>query len=213
MERRKNSKKNVVGGFTLIEILLAMSLGSIVVLNLILLFASFNRNLTTQKALTELQSRIRFASYFLSDKIHLAGDASCVAGKLLSEPVIQGQEGENDTLKLGECIEYEGRRQWMQTQYFIEDTGRKNSHQEPILSLYLRVGNSHSEELVEGIKKLKITYGVMNQNKIHYLSANQITHWETVRSVIFQLTFQPLLLADNQLTKTINITSALRERQ
>jgi type IV pilus assembly protein PilW len=191
-------------GFSMLEMFIAIWLGAILTANLITVFIVFYHDISSQTELAEIEERGHFITYFLTKQIHLAGDASCMKNQLVNQDKAIG----GDVLQLGECIAYHDRLQFMQTQYYVADTGRKNNKGQPIYSLFMKTLGSEREELVEGVKDLQVHYGISlpGQQSINaYVSANQITNWRLVRSVDIALIFAPS-------NKVWHIYTALRER-
>jgi type IV pilus assembly protein PilW len=74
--------------------------------------------------------------------------------------------------------------------YYIGDTGRKNRLNDPIYALYERDLNrsiNNPIEIVEGVEKMRFEFGVMQSGRMIYVTADQVTHWESVRSVMIHL--------------------------
>lgn len=191
-------------GFGVLEIFIAIGLGALLLVNVIMVFIAFQHHSKLQADFAEIQERGRFATYFLTTKIHQAGDASCLRGQWVNQAKAIG----GDVLQLGECLLYQNRLQFVQTQYYIADTGRKNTQGQPIFSLFMKTLGSEREELIEGVKTMRVRYGVSlpGQHAISaYLAANQITNWQLVRSVDITLVLMPS-------NKAWPIYAALRER-
>lgn len=194
-------------GFSLLEIFLTLWLGSMITVNLLIVFVTFYHNVCLQAELTAMQENGRFITYFLTKQIRSAGDASCIHDQWVNRDKAMGGE----VLQLGECILYHGHRQFMQTQYFVDDSGRKNFAGEAIYSLYMKTIGSEREELIENVKSLQIRYGVtlFGQQRIAaYVPANQVTDWNLVRSVDATLIF----VGDKTMEKPWHFYATLRER-
>ncbi len=70
--------------------------------------------------------------------------------------------------------------------YYIGDTGRTNIEGLPIIALYQQDSRGANEELVEGVEKLRIQYGVDTRedgNVDSVLPANEILVWSQVKSM------------------------------
>ncbi len=71
--------------------------------------------------------------------------------------------------------------------YYIQDSGRRNSSNQPILSLY-RMNNidNSTVEISDGIENMQITYGLDSDgNGVSdtFTTANNVANWNTVKSV------------------------------
>jgi type IV pilus assembly protein PilW len=118
--------------------------------------------------------------------------------------------------------------------FYVSDTLRKNQTGEPIYALYRRdlyAARSNPTELVEGVEKFKILYGLPNESgTISYVTAAEVSNWQNVRSVSIELllvsieaiTDQPLshyfkkqgqAVKDRRLRHTWRQMIALRQRE
>ena len=61
---------SINGGFSLIELLIAIFLGALLMIRLIKLYLGFRNNMWWENTVATLQERGRFAAYFLSQRIH-----------------------------------------------------------------------------------------------------------------------------------------------
>jgi hypothetical protein len=189
---------NQQNGFSLIALLLASWLGALLMINILALFMTFFHTWQLQNALSDLQTRSRFITTFLTQKIHAAGDASCGRQRWVdSDQAIGG-----DVLQLGACVKYHDRWQFMQTQYFLAD----GDH------LFMKIKGSEREALLDGVSRFEVRYGVMlpAESHIHaYLPASAITDWHLVRSV--KITFV-LNTSAPKIEKIGYLYASLRER-
>lgn len=67
--------------------------------------------------------------------------------------------------------------------FYVGKTSRLNSNGDEIDALYSTDLNGRTIELVEGVERMKIRYGIKNPNHIIYLSADEINSWNDVVSV------------------------------
>ena len=181
-------------GFTLVEILVALFLGSLLMSGLMTVYLHVKSSYRIQNALVTVQERERFAAYFFRRAIHHAGDAGCEKDNKLvdQEHAILGNDS---AMIIGECVHYKNKNQFIQINYFIGDTKRKNSRGHRIFALYRRTLHGVREELIAGIYKMKIQYGLMAKNHrdiVRYVAANAVTHWADVKSVAMTLSFSYL---------------------
>lgn len=159
------------------------------------------------ETLINIQEKARFITTILSDRIHRAGDRSCVD---LSNPVDRkwAIKGNTSELMISECLHYQGRDQFVRMLYFIGNTHRENKQGKPIYALYQKPTGGRREELISGVKQLKIEYGIASNNAKaieRYSSSDSIRNWNKIRSVSICLYF-------DSLKKPWHIYSALRER-
>lgn len=188
-------------GFSLIEILSATLLGSLLLMVLIEVYISVKTSYLFNSALTHIQQQGQLAIYLLNNKIHAAGFNGCQKGKpyVNQAQAVQGYTSETvprhwglhslpgaDILIIGECQSYHGKQQFVQEAFFIGDTYRKNQAGEPIYALFSKTLSSERVELIPGIENMKLRYGVSKANGLDvekYLTAKQIQDWKMVRSI------------------------------
>lgn len=183
-----------VCGFTLIEILVALFLSSLMMAGLMMVYLSIKSNYRSQNAWVSLQDRQRFAAYLFNRVVHQAGNAKCQKGAVLVDQQ-HAILGDGDSVTIGECIHYKNKNQFVQMNYFIDDTKRKDLHGHPIFALYRKPIHGEREELIAGISKMQIRYGVMTKDHhdvAQYISAEKVSHWENVRSVSLTLSLNYL---------------------
>ena len=72
-----------------------------------------------------------------------------------------------------------------ESRFYLADTERINSMGQPIFSLYWMDVSRHklASEVIEGVEKMKIRYGVLLPSGLLYQSADQIKDWSKVRTV------------------------------
>jgi type IV pilus assembly protein PilW len=75
--------------------------------------------------------------------------------------------------------------------YYVGQTNRKNSYQQPIYALYRQDlhAKAHPTELVENVEKLELYYGIPNKGLLQYVPAHQVRDWQQVRSITMILHF------------------------
>lgn len=64
--------------------------------------------------------------------------------------------------------------------YYIGDTGRKSTNNQPVFALYSTDLNGRTMELIEGVAVINILYGIKQNDKITYLTFDKIPHWDQV---------------------------------
>lgn len=235
---------NNQAGMTLVEVMLACSLSLFLLLGLTQIYMAIKKTQIRQDAVLEVTENARFAEQLLVQDIRMAGYAGCEQG----EPVNQAQaikgyqdnlpdflqgkvKKDTDSLIIGRCRKNDGQIKFGQYAYFIGATSRKNQLGQTVYALYGQPIAGAKEELVANITSMKILYGLAkegSQDIEKYVSANQITAWETVRAVDLALLAsseqpvyitaesypfrQNLMPADRYLHREWEFYVALRER-
>ncbi len=179
-------------GFSLIEILVALFLASLLVAGLITIYLQVKSSNRLDNALADIQERARFTIALLDHRVRLAGDASC---ENPSNPTVQQHaiKGYQEALEIGECVHYQGRDRFLRTKYYLANTHRKNQQGEPIIALYEKPMGGRREELTAGIAGMKIVYGVDAGNQsVRYRTLDHIKEWRRVKSVKIALLFRSI---------------------
>lgn len=196
-------------GYTLIEIIVALFLGSLLLAGLMTVYLNTKSSYRTQNGLVDLQDRVRFVSNLLQRTIHAAGNAACKNdGELVDQKhAILGDDG---SMTLGECLYYKNKNQFIQMRYFVGDTHRKDFQGRDILALYRKPTVGEREELVSGISSMKIQYGMLSQNHrdvSRYVSASAVDNWSDVGSLSITVSLSYL-----DTIKVLHLYVSLRER-
>lgn len=96
--------------------------------------------------------------------------------------------------------------------YFVANTGRVNSRNEPIRALYRQTDQLTNtavptlvvEELIEGIESMQILYGEQLANdNVRYVTANNVADFESVRNIKIGL----LVSSNNEVSPTLDNTT------
>ncbi len=192
-------------GLSLIELLVASLLGSLLILGLSQIYLTVKRSQLSQNAIASIQEKGRFIAYFLRKRIHMAGYSGCEKNKptIRQNEAISGYKDthDNDALIIGECLTYKKREQFIKTKYYIANTNRRNPRGQRIFSLYAKPIGGRRQELIAGVTKMKVIYGVTSKSRqggIRYLIGSEINDWSRVNSVEISL----LLSSINNVTKT-----------
>lgn len=192
--------KNKLAAFSIIELLLTLFLGSLLFLELSQIYLHIKSNLRLQRAMIQIQEDGRFIVNTLDRRIRMAGYARCSSKTDINQAqAIIGYTTKNiqdhfkiepisgsDIIVIGECIHYQSKIQFIKKVYFVGDTHRKNVRGQSITALFQQVVSGKRQELIEGVDKMKILYGVMSndrKNIIKYLTAAQVNDWKKVGSV------------------------------
>lgn len=211
-------------GFTLIEILLASALSSLLLLELFSMYADVLHSEQLRSQFAAYQDQHLFLTDLLMGHIRAAGDARCMSShtpvelsyavrgynnlKIPKEWHIDALSG-SDILVLGECLLYQQKNQFIETAYFIGDTRRKDAQGHEIDAFYQKILGGRAEELISNISTLNIRYGIQADfnavNVDQYLTASQVVDWKFVRSIEVEV-------VDAVLKKPMLIYIKLREQ-
>ncbi|ACJ17945.1 PilW family protein [Coxiella burnetii] len=211
-------------GFSLIELLVSLFLGSLLMIMLVKLYFSFRETAQWQDTLAAIQERERFGAYFLAQRIRQAGDSTCEPGETVDQSnAVIGYDSDHlppdlrkesipnsDVIVIGECLRYHNKLQFIKTAYFISDMHRKEKGK-PVFSLYEKPMDGARQELIADVNKLTIHYGVSSSDRQsirYYHTAAAIKNWEAIKSVNLTLFFHSNLM----LLKKWHLYVTLRER-
>lgn len=198
--------------FSLLELMLALVLSALLSVGLVTLYASIKRANQTASELATIQEQGRFVVDQLDARTRLAGDASCGEGTAINaaDAIGGGINRYGDVLRIGECLPYKGKRQFVLVDYFIDYTRRRDAQGNKIMSLYERPVGGRRVELAEHVVGLMVRYGVASEdhrNIAHMLPAAAVKDWSLVRALDMGIT-----LKAGHLTKLWHTYVALRER-
>lgn len=196
-------------GYTLIEIIVALFLGSLLLAGLMTVYLNTKSNYRTQNRLADLQDRVQFLSNLLQRTIHAAGNVACKNdGELVDQK--HAILGDGSSMILGECQHYKNKNQFIQMRYFVADTHRKDFQGRDIFALYRKPVVGEREELVSGVSNMKIQYGILSQNHrdiSRYVSASAVDNWNNVGSVSITVSLSYL-----ETIKLLHLYVSLRNR-
>ena len=174
--------------FTLIEFLIALSLSVLLCAGIFSLFNTL-QNLNRRQMITENEyNQTQFINAFLREKIHMAGNNSCVsasekhhsiavhdfdtvsAKQLLGLTIKPGTQ----LLQLNECIRLHDQFQYLPVAFFIADTHRMTPNKKNINALFIKLGDHPREELVTGMTdfQLHLYYLSHDKNNIQGIEIN-----------------------------------------
>lgn len=198
-------------GFGLVEILIASTLGIVILTALIQAFLTIKHTIKTQTAYDEVQENGRFAVFFLNRVVHNAGFNACdtinhfrlegFSAKQVPTSWPIKPKYDTDVLIAGQCQEIDHSEQFVKTAYYIAKTrygthagthagSHAGSHGESY-ALFARRENKQRQELVANVNSMTILYGIGDANDIEqYKHANQITDWQEVKSVDIALSLK-----------------------
>ena len=193
-------RSNTQSGSSLIEAMLACTLGLFLILTFIQIYLSVKKTFDLQQAIVALQENGRFSAHFLSQTIRLAGYSYCNASSdfVNKDQAIQGYQNDlpdsmkgkvvknTDSIVIGKCDVQDHTKTFTQLAFFIGATTRKTASGKTINALYEMPLNGSKRELVSDIDDMQIFYGVTSANGediSDYLPASQVSDWHTVKSV------------------------------
>jgi prepilin-type N-terminal cleavage/methylation domain-containing protein len=196
-------------GFGLLELLIAIALGTALIAGFITVYLSIKINHNRQQAFLDLQDAERFANTFLSQRIRIAGFVGCAD---TNNPVDQNQAivgyssdrlpsflqnqviANTEAVVVKACIsntEMAQNTTLTTMGYYIGNTNRNNLQGQPILALFQKPIDGDREELAAGVEQMQILYGVLDTTTglMTYYKSEQIADWQTVRILQIDLLF------------------------
>lgn len=202
-------------GLSLLELLIASALGTLVIAGLISIYLSIKSNSNRQQVLMEMQDAGRFAVMLLNQRIRTAGFVGCAdaAHPVDQDQAIMGYSSNllpsflqnqvvpgTDAVVIRGCVsltQIAENSQVVSMAYFIGDTHRTNAQGQPILALFQKPMDGDREELAPGVEQMQILYGAGNPPGFAYYAAAQVVDWQSVRSLRIDLLINSI---DNLLT-------------
>lgn len=186
-------------GFTLLELLLASCLGSVLIITLMSSYALIAKE---NRAINELDAAItecNYLIYFLYQHFHDNTSSIKTVFTLSlhdyqSLKMINNSEGIGLTRKIGSKIQKE--------YFFLSETAQKDE------AFYYKEDNKPKIRIASGIVGLKIWYGlkcIKTDNICHYVFGNQLSNDVVIRAIKMMVTIRV-----NQLeTKSSNVYFAI----
>lgn len=193
-------------GFSLLELLIAISLGTFICIGIFNLYTSLSQLSQREQTISNFAQNTRFLADFLKNKINQAGDWSCSSRSPGSRSLpVKGFDSDDaknklgltiksgtDLLQLHACIRLHDKMQYLPVEFFIADTYRVDQLHRNIDALFFKVAHHPREELITGIKKFQLTFGVRDQSQQNiraYHKASSITDWTKVGAVKIRYAF------------------------
>ena len=172
-------------GFTLIEILIALALSSLVCISVFDCVASIEILHQRQLAIAGLQEKMRFLTIFLREKIQESGDFSCEPWRIkpqsnslkrytaeeASDKLGVKIKAKTDLLQIKECIRFNGKLQYLPIDFFVADTHRVSGREREIDAFFMKIEGHHREELVPNFAEFRVDVENSNNSivKIAYV--------------------------------------------
>jgi len=195
--------------YSMIELLIATALGVFILAGVIESYIAFKRIYQLQNALTQIQENARFAMYYLNKQIKSVEADSCSSIHGYEFPALPPYlnkmvKADTSVLEVRQCGVSESKI----TDYFVGDTGRKDSNGNKVYALYEKIKDHNKLELVDHVNTINIHYGIENSAGdaiTEMLSGDKVQDWALVKSVDLSLSFS----SATGLTKQWQIYSAL----
>lgn len=181
-------------GFTLLEMILACALSTLLIAGLLKIFLGLQHSITLQKTIADMQERGRFAVILLKNFIRKSGKNDCEllkpVGNALREYHSQQVMPNTDAIVVKTCRHYLKKMRYLPTALYIARTTRRNSSGETITALFEKNLLSQRRELIENVRDMQIRYGIASPSGseiAHTVPAEQVTDWKQVKSVAISL--------------------------
>jgi Tfp pilus assembly protein PilW len=195
------STLNSLHGFSLLEILVANTLSSLLILMVLIIFFSLYKSYQYSQAEAKLLENGRYAVYLLNRELHLIDEDGFIYQKNVHS--IHGYHGnlpkylQNQVKNDSDVVEVEVEG-FPSRAFYIGDSHRCTKLGEKIYALYRKKNYHPREELVSNIVDMKISYGLScedSKNVCNYASADQVIKWQKVVSVKILLS----LISENKI--------------
>jgi len=210
------SARQSQSGLSLIELMIAITLGFFVTAAMITLFVNSKQNYRLNENMSRLQENARFAMSFLARDVRMADYRACVTTDRLATAIA----GTNNTgLNNSDTVTVTWQTNACDAGITSDTTIysiRSGSSGEPAL---FRSVNGVSSELVEGIENLQILYGedIDNDDAPDYFvdsaSITDMAQAVSVRLTVVARTLETNLTTDgDRITRDFTSTVTLRNR-
>ncbi len=216
MTRSSRFSTRHAGGFTLIEVLVALVLGLFLIAGVIQVYMGGKRSYNTQEGMSRLQENGRIGTFFLQRTLRQAGfysspgvDPNSIFTSAL--PAVFGTEGgtQPDTVTvrfqggvgMTDCFGSPVAADVLPTNTNVFSLSAANATT-GLRSLQCSVNGGAPQPLVEGITDLQIWYGIdttlsdTNSTANRYVTANNVSNWAHVKSVRIILTANSMTAID-----------------
>lgn len=190
------NKNFTFNGFTLLEFLIAFALCTFILTSVYKIYIDLLDRYYLTQNIASLQHRTQLAYLILKKNLDLAGDiiyfsknSKKISNSLiLKEIQLNDKKSGTDTLSLKRYIRFENKMQWKTISFFIRNTHRKYANNLPIFSLYRKIGNAPSEELIQGISYMSICYITLQINqKLNCLNSINSLNPRHIKGVYIKL--------------------------
>lgn len=166
--------------FTLLELLLAISLGVLLCAGMFRIFTTTHELQQRQIILSDAQQQIYFLNHFLREKIQAAGNWACLQKSPGSRSIpARGMDSDTaknklgltilpgtDLLELHECIRLHDHLHYLPILFFVANTFRVDARNQEIDALFFKIDHYPREELVTDLTHFQLQLGIWDENKI-----------------------------------------------
>lgn len=171
-------KKNQCA-FSLIELMIALSLGTLLCFGIFHLFFTMQKLHQQQIILSRTQEKMRFISQFLRKEIQDAGNWSCLSQTHAPKSITIRRYNSDDALsKLGltiksgtdllqihECVRLHGQQKYLPIDFFVANTFRVDQQKKEIDALFFKITHHHREELITAMTDFQVRLYHMSHAK------------------------------------------------
>lgn len=126
----------ICSGFTLLELMLVIALGSILIIGLMLVFAQVEHEVYRQKKIIDLLNQIQFITDDLTNDLLIANDPACPNVRI----------DMNHDFLIYQCVFHNSQWQQLPVKYFLRNK-----------KLYRKFWGERSQELARGIINMQIS--------------------------------------------------------
>lgn len=197
----KIHRRHLLNGFTLLEMLMAVALSSLILLAIFKITVSIQTIKQQAMALSSIQERMRFLSYFLREKIHMAGNNVCMtqtpnpnaltiqgyAANIAKEQLGIDAKSGTDVLQLRECAREKDQNRYTTLLFFVAATHYVNPQNQTGYALFYKIGDHRKEELIPGVDDFTLFFGLAEKNYFRYVSLSEVIDWPKVNSVKIEI--------------------------
>lgn len=156
--------------FSLIELMIALSLGALLCIGIFNIFATMNKLHQRQMVLSNAQEQMRFITQFLRGKIQMAGNWSCLSRSKAPRSIVIRKFNSDDALdKLGltiksgtdllqlhECTRLHDKKKYLPIEFFVADAFRQDNNKKEINALFFKIDHHPREELITGMTDFQV---------------------------------------------------------
>lgn len=158
-ERERKLLKS--SGFTLIDILLALVLSSMLSVTLTTVYIHIKRRYEIAMTLATMQNDGRYAVTYLKNKIRTAKSVMVYSYDAIPSILKRKLKSKSDVLVVGREEKYQGRKQFVKRAYYISKTSWKQDGKS-VLALFSKPLQGRRQEIVPFVSNLVLKVGADN---------------------------------------------------
>lgn|GEM_PF-6479982 len=170
--------KNQHFGFSLVEVLIALFLGSLLITGIVGSAVDVMNNMNIGRMLSQRMNAERFLSHIVTTNIQSAGLTTCsgstnnnaavvvLAGGSKWPKWITGKKTNTDGLLLQGCRWYKGKFSLVTWSLYVAKTSYKDKNDHFVYGLYEKVKGSRRQELVPYVTNLSLSLGFLNEDGV-----------------------------------------------